>query len=151
MLFPEAPEFYATYMMANIKNHIIYTDKIRLSVIQLNNIKLATEEDRLYQIDKWAALFKAKTWKELKIMAVSNQYMKSAAHTLYELSADQFVREQCRAREEYEAYERYRDRQIASLTQEIEALRKESSDKEKALTDKDTEIAKLKELLNKKD
>lgn len=84
-------------------------------------------------------------------MAASNQYMKSAVKTLYELSADQFVREQCRAREEYEAYERYRDRQIASLTQEIEDLRKESADKEKVLTDKDAEIARLKELLHKKD
>lgn len=33
-LFPEAPEFYSTYMMSNIKNHIIYTDKLRLSVVQ---------------------------------------------------------------------------------------------------------------------
>lgn len=27
-LFPDAPEFYATYMMANVKNHKIYSSKL---------------------------------------------------------------------------------------------------------------------------
>ena len=127
-LFPEAPEFYATYMMTNIKNQRIYTDKFKLSVIQLNHIELATDEDRLYEIDKWAALFKAKTWEELKSMAVSNQYMEAAANTIFELSSDEFVREQCRARDEYNAYVK-RQQQI--------------------IAEKDAEIAKLKEELRK--
>ena len=114
-LFPEHPEFYSTYMLENIKNHVIYTDKLRLSVIELNNTELATDDDRHYEIDKWAALFKAKTWKELKSMAATNQYMESAVKTIFEVSSDENIREQCRAREEFESYQRYLQKRISDL------------------------------------
>ncbi|MBO5281790.1 MAG: Rpn family recombination-promoting nuclease/putative transposase, partial [Lachnospiraceae bacterium] len=61
-LFPENPEFYATYRFLNEKNHMIYSDKLRISVLDLTRIDLATEEDRMYGIDHWAALFKSGTW-----------------------------------------------------------------------------------------
>lgn len=32
-LFPEYPEFYATYKLINVKNHHIYTDKFVLNVV----------------------------------------------------------------------------------------------------------------------
>ncbi len=41
------PEFYATYQLLNIKNREIYTGKFALSVVNLNQIELATEEDRI--------------------------------------------------------------------------------------------------------
>lgn len=56
-LFPDNPEFYATYRMMNEKNHHIYTDKFVLSVIDLRHINLATEEDKEWKIDYWAFLF----------------------------------------------------------------------------------------------
>ena len=65
-LHPSHPEFYATYQMMNIKNHLLYSDKFTLSVINLNQIKLATEEDKAYRIDYRATMFKAKTWEELQ-------------------------------------------------------------------------------------
>ncbi len=34
-LFPEYPEFYSTYQFLNIKNHTVYSDKIRLCVLNL--------------------------------------------------------------------------------------------------------------------
>ena len=58
-LFPERPEFYATYKLINEKNFFIYSDKLRLSVVDLTHIDLATEEDRQYGIDVWASFFKA--------------------------------------------------------------------------------------------
>ena len=64
-LFPEHPEFYATYKMSNMKNHHIYSDNFVLSVVDLTCIDLATEEDRLYHINDWARLFKATTWEEI--------------------------------------------------------------------------------------
>lgn len=76
--FEDTPEFYAIYQMQNVKNHRIYTDKIRLSVVELNHIELATEEDRLHKIDQWAKLFKIKTWEELKAMAATDQYWELA-------------------------------------------------------------------------
>ena len=60
-LFPEHPEFYATYMMMNVKNHHIFTDRITLSVVNLKHMELATQEDREWKIDYWASLFKATT------------------------------------------------------------------------------------------
>ncbi|MDE7203511.1 MAG: Rpn family recombination-promoting nuclease/putative transposase [Lachnospiraceae bacterium] len=139
-LFEDAPEFYATYKMENVKNHRIYTDKMWLSVVELNSIELATEEDRRYQIDQWAKLFKARTWEELKSMASANQYMESAANTIYELSVDETVQEQCRRWAEYEYYQKRREEQIAEFQQENTRLKQENADK-------DAEIAELKRKL----
>ena len=100
-LFPTCPEFYATYKLLNVKNHTIYSDKLRLSVLDLTQIKLATEEDRLHQIDCWAALFKMTTWEDLKMLAEKNTYIAEAAATLYELNQDEKIRIQCEAREDY--------------------------------------------------
>lgn len=32
-LFPSYPEFYATYKLLNVKNHSLYSDKLRISVL----------------------------------------------------------------------------------------------------------------------
>lgn len=68
-LFQEAPEFYSTTLMMNVSNYHIFNSKFRLSVIDLSKIELATEEDKRYEIDHWARLFKAKTWEEIKMLA----------------------------------------------------------------------------------
>ena len=39
----------------------IFSSKFKLSVVELNHIELATDEDKAFQIDHWARLFKAKT------------------------------------------------------------------------------------------
>ncbi|MDE7478789.1 MAG: Rpn family recombination-promoting nuclease/putative transposase [Lachnospiraceae bacterium] len=153
-LFPEAPEFYATYMLKIIKNNKVYTDKFRLSIIELNSIELATKTDRLYKLDKWATFFKAKTWKELKSMAASNQYMEAAANTIFELSSDENIRELCRRRAEFEAYERYQNAEIeklkranADLIRSNADLSQSNADLFQSNADKGAEIARLKELL----
>ena len=64
-LFKESPEFYATYKLINVKNHEVYSDNLTLSVVNLSRIDLATDEDKKYQIDYWARLFKATTWEEI--------------------------------------------------------------------------------------
>ena len=61
-LFPEYPEFYATYQLMNEKNNHIYSDKFRISVVDLTQIELATEEDKQYDVDLWARVFTATTW-----------------------------------------------------------------------------------------
>ena len=45
-LFPEHPEFYATYQLLNVKNYSLYSDKLRLSVLDLTHTDLATAEDK---------------------------------------------------------------------------------------------------------
>ena len=140
-LFGDAPEFYATYKMKNVKNHRIYTDKMWLSVVELNSIELATEEDRLHKIDQWAKLFKAKTWEELKAMATMDQYMESAVNTMYELSADRMVKEQCRRRAEYELYQKYQAEENARKDALIAQQRAELANKDAVIANKDTVIA----------
>lgn len=119
-LHPSHPEFYATYQMLNVKNHLLYSDKFTLSVVNLKKIELATEEDKKYHIDYWAALFKAKTWEELKMLTKENEYLQEAAESLYVANADEIVRQQCVAREDAERRERTLERDKRLLQQALE-------------------------------
>lgn len=67
-LFPQSPEFYSTYQFLSVKNHMLYSVKLSLAVVDLTQINLATDEDRIYGIDRWAALFKAATWEEIRMI-----------------------------------------------------------------------------------
>lgn len=125
------PEFYATYRLLNVKTHELYSGKFDLRMVDLTQIELATDEDKLYQIDYWARLFTAQTWEELKVMAENNTILSEATQTLYQLNADELLREQCRAREEYEIHERFtrnkiaeQEAKIAEQEKELEELRK---------------------------
>ena len=109
-LFPEHPEFYATYQLLNVKNYIKYSDKLCLHVLDLTRTDLATEEDKQYQIDHWGALFKATTWEELRMLAEKNESIAEAIETVYKLSEEEKIRLQCEAREDY--YRRQRDAQL---------------------------------------
>ena len=61
-LFPDHPVFYATYRMMDVRDHYLYSDKYTISVVELGQVKLATEEDRHYGIDQWVRFLTAKTW-----------------------------------------------------------------------------------------
>ena len=128
-LFDDFPEFYATYKLINVKRHYIYSDNIALSVVNLSQIDLATEEDKKYHIDHWARLFKATTWEEIHMLASENNFIKEASETIFHLSADEQIRERCLAREEY-----YR---------EIRTYKKIIAEKDSALMEKDAIIQKL--------
>lgn len=105
-LFPEYPEFFARYRMMNIKNHNVYTTKFNLYVIDLTQIKLATQEDVDTGLVYWTQVFKAKTWEELRLMAERNQELQEATEALYVYNQDEIVKEQCRARQDYYNHER---------------------------------------------
>lgn len=121
-LFHEEPEFYATYRMMNEKTHKLYSDKLRLSVLDLTQINLATEEDKQNQIDHWAKLFKATTWEELKMLAKSNPNIQEAAATVYKLSQEEKIRQQCEAREDYYRRTAGREQLLKKLSSENEQL-----------------------------
>ena len=107
----------------NVKNHQIYSDKFKLHVLSLNQIELATEEDKKYKIDRWARLFRAKTWEELRMVAQSDNYMSEAATQIYKLNADEIVKEQCRAREEYERHERRMKKRLEEAERGLQAAK----------------------------
>ena len=99
-LFPEYPEFYATYRMSNLKNHHVYSDIFTLSMVELNHINLATEEDKAYGIDKWAALFKATTWEEIQMLAKTDSNIELAAKSIYSSVTDPRILNILRVRDE---------------------------------------------------
>ena len=142
-LHPHEPEFYATYQMLNVKNHLVYSDKFILSVVNLNQIELATKEDKEYQIDYWARIFKAKTWEEIKMFAKDNEYLQEAAESLYVANADEIVRQQCRAREDAERLQRTLERDNKLLKDEKAKLTKQLDEQTKQLDEKDKRIAEL--------
>ncbi len=124
-LFPEHPEFYGNYMFQNIKNQQIYSDKLKLSVVDLTKIPMATDEDKLYRIDAWANLFKATTWEELKMITKNNEYLEDAAETAWKLSEEEAIRLQCEAREDFYRQQRFVEHRISFLTEENAAVKQE--------------------------
>lgn len=137
-LFTESPEFYATYKLINVKNHKVYSDNLVLSVVNLSRIDLATDEDKKYQIDHWARLFKATTWEEIRMLASENNYINEASNTILRLSAEEDIRKRCQDREEY-----YREiRTYKRIIAEKDSL---LTEKDSLLTEKDSLIQQLSE------
>lgn len=98
-------------------------------MVDLTQIDLATTEDRAFQIDYWAALFKAKTWEDIKMLAKNNEYLEEASKTLFQLSADEQIKKRCLDREEY--------------YQDLKAYEKAIAKKDIIIAEKDDIIAKL--------
>ena len=141
-LFPEYPEFFAKYQMMNIKNHNVYTTKFNLYVIDLTQIKLATQEDIDTGLVYWTQVFKAKTWEELRQMAERNQELQEATEALYVYNQDEIVKEQCRARQDYYNHER-------GTQKRLEEARIALEESEAELVKSNVVIENQKELLKK--
>ena len=167
-LFDETPEFFATYMFMNVKNYIKYSDKLKLFVVDLTQIDIATEEDKLRGIDHWARLFKATTWEDLKMLSQNNSFLAETAETVYQLSAEESIRLQCEAREDYYRQQRYiqqkmnrleqleqREQEIeencAKLSKIIEAQTKALDEKNCALAEVNSALAEVNSALAEKD
>lgn len=156
-LFPEHPEFYATYQLMNTKSHYIYSDKFRISVVNLKQIELATEEDKKYGIDRWARLLTATTWEEIDMLAQNNEYLQETVSGVRQLSAEEKIRQQCQAREDYLYWERIRKKQTERLQTQLADAQAELASKDAEIANqkteldiKDAEIARLKALLENK-
>ena len=98
-LFPDYPEFFATYKLLNTKNYHMYSDKFTLNVVDLNRTDLATDEDKAFHLDQWVKIFKATTWEELRMLSQNNDYGKEIIKTMYECNADVNICKQCLDRE----------------------------------------------------
>ena len=150
-LFEEVPEFYACYKLLNVKNHHVFNENFVLNVLDLNRIDLATEEDRCYEIDRWAQMFKAGTWEELRMIAEKNKYMSEAAVAMYELNADEIIRQQCMAREEYNRHEKMMQRKLAEKDQALQEQGRALQEKDQALQEKDRALQDKDQALQDKD
>jgi predicted transposase/invertase (TIGR01784 family) len=146
-LFEDHPEFFAKYQVRNAIDNYLYTDNFNLYVIELNHTNIATDNDKRLGIDKWAKLFKARTWEEIKMITQDNPSMDSAAESIYLSNSDFAIQEQCRAREDAIAHEKYQKEQLEEKERQIENL----SAQNKALTTEtislSAEISRLTKLL----
>ena len=140
-LFPEHPEFYATYQLLNIKDYHRYSSKFTLSVVNLTQTELAREEDKANKIDYWARLFKAQTGEEIKMLAQNNEYLEEAANSIYQANAVEIVRQQCRAREDAERRERTLIRNYNLIKEELDAANAELATANTELANANAELA----------
>lgn len=141
--FADRAEFYATYKLLNVKNHHLYSDKFTLCVVDLTQTELATEEDKAYDIDCRARLFKATTWEELKMIANDNPAITDACEGLYRLNADEIARQKSRARQDAIALENALHRTIA---EQADKLKNQESQLESQTAQLESQTAQLKKL-----
>ena len=102
-IIADAPEFFATYKWINEKNiSQVYSDKMIIKNVNLSRIDLATDEDKKQGIDRWAKIFKATTWEELKMLATADKKSDQAISSIWQLTEDEKIRDQILFREENE-------------------------------------------------
>ncbi len=154
-LFPDEPEFCATYMLSNVKTNRIYTSKFKLKVVELNQADIATDEDKYYKIDGWARLFKSTTWEELRMCAGEDAAMQSAVKMVYEYNEEEAVRDMCRARKEALAFEEYIKQEKERLLAQKEALESEIEqvvvEKEQAVVEKEQAVVEKEQAVVEKE
>ena len=107
-------------------------------------IELATDEDRLCGLDHWARLFKAKTWEDLRMVVEQNQYLSAAAEEMYVRNADETIRANCQAREDY--YRRQR-----RIQKQLEDQKNEIVEKEQVIAEKEQTIVAQQQMLSEKE
>ena len=99
---PKDAAFYNEYVLKNRRTGYEFTGKIALHVLDLSCLNQVPEEEQNSPLYYWACVFKAKTWKEILVMAEQSEAIKKAVVTLRQLSEEDKIRLQCEARERYE-------------------------------------------------
>ena len=155
-LFPEKPEFHSSWAVMNTRTNKVYSDKFQLYMVCLNQTKLATEEDRACHLDKWARLFRSKTWEEVKMIANGNPALTQAAATIHRMSEDEQIQYECLQRERallFEASKRHFHQELEKKHEKLEAdyqqleadhqqLEADYSDAQKQLSQQADQIAR---------
>ncbi len=142
-LFPENPEFYASYRMCNLKTGNVYSDRFTLSVVELNHIDMATEEDKAYGIDKWAGLFKATTWEDINMLAKTDPIIESAAQSIYSSVTEPWVLELCQKSQEEIDGDIHRRERLAEQDKQIAEKDRQLAEQDRQLAEQDKQIADL--------
>ena len=149
-LFKDHPEFYATYRLMNEKDHYVFSDRFRLSVVELNHINMATEEDIKWKLDKWARLIRESDREKILEIAGGDKAMTAAAKTIEFFNEDFWAREQMIRRQEIEAYEKRRDEEskkdkatIKEQRKELARIKAEVADQAAVIAIKDAAITDL--------
>lgn len=157
-LFPDEEKlFYSRFMFMNEKNHKIYSDKLQIVVLQLNQIHHAAEEDKVHNIHLWARFFKATTWVELNMLAKEDPIFMEAARTIHKITAEEIHRENLRCREKYlasmrtrEVIDQQKDTLISQQAEQLSAQDRQLSQQAEQISKMAEMIAELKAELTKR-
>lgn len=95
--FPE--ELYLDYYFVNKKTNHIYSDKVSIRMLLLNQLGNPEDEASMPDLYHWAQLFRARTWEEIAMLVEKNETFKECIVTLKELSEDEKIQMECEARE----------------------------------------------------
>ena len=97
--FEDDQQFFSRYLLTEETSRRVLTDDFSIVMINLKHIpKGLPEGDALRELQCWTQLLCAKDWKEAIHMAEESTIMQEAIVTMYELSQEQKIREQCLAR-----------------------------------------------------
>ena len=151
-LFKEAPAFYSDYKLINTRqDKLVYTEKLIITNIDLTNIDLASEEDKKYKLDEWSSLFKAATWEDMKMLAEKNAAVGKAISAVWQLTEEERIREQCRAREDWIVNDIWKMNKIAQQEQELKKKDDAIKEKDDAIKEKDAAIKEKDDVIKEKD
>ena len=143
--------FFSRYMFQETEDHHLYSEKIGLFVLNLQKIDQITEEDKRYNRDLWAKMFKAKTWEDLKMLAEKSEVIDEAVGQIYKITRDEMLRQKMEAREEYYRIERTNQRLMEEKDKAVMEKDEALEEKDKALKEKDKALKKKDEALKEKD
>ncbi len=149
-LFPEYPEFYAEYKLANVSlkdKSYIFNDKLRICVVNLSRIDIATDQDKASGIELWARVFTATTWEEIDMLAQNNEYLQEVVSGVRQLTDEEKIRQQCEARETNAYWERIREAARKRELQELQRSKDTIAEQSGTITEQKNEIAHLRALL----
>ena len=128
-------DFYSEYRLLHTDKHTEYSSKFEIRVLSLSQLENASKEDKedpngLY---RWAKLFLASSWEDLKMVAQDNTVMTSFVGTVMQLSAEEKVAQACEARRRW-------SNDVATYEEEIETARKTAAENKRQLTEVQREI-----------
>ena len=149
-LFKDRQEFYSPYMLMNTKTHALYSDKLRLNVLELKKHGIATDDDKKWKLDKWARFFKSKTWEEIEMLAKDLPVLDEAAETIYHISLDQRIRDRCEAREDFFRRQRTTERLLERQENKIKEQQGQITEQQEKIAEQQEQIARMKQLMSEK-
>jgi hypothetical protein len=135
----------------------IYSDKIRITNVNLTRIDLADKDDERYGLTDWARLFKAERWEELIMLAEKNPVVDQAVSSIWYLSEDKKIRDEIWRREDNELIQKSIDedlakyeqlkKDMASMQQEYDKTKQDNEKLKQESLNKDAEIIRLRQEL----
>ena len=120
-------------------------------MLSLKEIEKATSEDMEWGLDTWARFFAAKTWRDIKMIAKNNEILTSASKSLYEYNSDWLVREQCRAREDFECHERTMQKRLAEKDNTIAEKNNTIAEQDNTIAEQSSTIAEQSKTIAEKE